>query len=117
MSLTSLEVLVKQHPEYKRALKRLDAWLGAHAGQISIDPKSLAKDLSDVGSSELAAALMLLVNAGWLSRVYKVLTPSGVLAEGEFEDPTKIPQKLPDRFNDYFDTADSDVVPIFKKVA
>jgi hypothetical protein len=46
-----------------------------------------------------------------------VLTPSGVLAEGEFEDPTKIPEKLADRFNRYFDTSDSDVVPLFKRVA
>jgi hypothetical protein len=46
-----------------------------------------------------------------------VLTPSGVYADGEFEDPTKIPEKLPDRRENYFDTAESDVVPIFKKVA
>jgi hypothetical protein len=117
MSPISLEVLAKRHPEYRRTLERLNTWLGSHAGQASIDPKSLARDLPDIERPELAAVLMLLVKAGWLSRVYKVLTPSGVLAEGEFEDPTKIPEKLADRFNRYFDTSDSDVVPLFKRVA
>jgi hypothetical protein len=117
MSPTSLEALAKQHPEHKRALSELNTWLSSHASLVSIDPKSLARDLSSIDKSDLAAALMLLVRAGLLQQVYKVLTPSGVMADAEFDDPTKIPDRLPDRFENYFDTSDADVVPIFKKIA
>jgi hypothetical protein len=113
----NLEALAKQHPEYKRALKKLDVWLSSHRAPALIDPKSLTKDLPGIDISELAGALLLLVRAGVLQRVYKVLTPSGVMADAEFEDPTKIPDRLADRFNNYFDTSEADVVPIFKKVA
>jgi hypothetical protein len=46
-----------------------------------------------------------------------VVTPAGVLADGEFEDPTGIPEKLPDRFEHYFDTSDAEIVPMFRLVA
>jgi hypothetical protein len=117
MSQISFDDLIKQHPEYRRALKKLDEWLRGYPRSALIDPKSLARDLHGVNTADLAGALSLLVRVGILQRVYKVLTPSGVLAEGEFEDPTRIPQRIADRFNNYFDTAEADVVPIFKKVA
>jgi hypothetical protein len=117
MSQINFEALAKQHPEYKRALRKLDSWLTGHPALRVINPKLLAKEISGVDKAELAAALMLLEQAGHLKRVYKVLTPSGVLAEGEFQDPAEIPKRLPDRFENYFDTAEADVLPIFKMVA
>jgi hypothetical protein len=75
------------------------------AREIPLDPK------------ELTDALTLLVNAGVLRLVYKVTTPSGVLAEPEFNDPREIPEKLPDRRERYFETSEADIVPIFKRVA
>ena len=116
MSPITLDVLISEHPEIKRALRRLDEWMRKSKDNV-IYPSTLVKEVRDVDAGELAAALTLLVQAGLLQRVYKVLTPSGVYADGEFEDPTKIPEKLPDRRENYFDTAESDVVPIFKKVA
>jgi hypothetical protein len=48
--------------------------------------------------------------------VCKVATPSGVLAEPEFNDPRDIPDKLPDRRERYFETSDADIVPVFRRV-
>lgn len=117
MSPISFEDLVSRHPEYKRVLLQVKSWMAQHSDAGIINPNVLAKDLSRVDSAKLAAVLTLLHDAGYLKRVYKVLTPSGVLAEGEFDDPTRIPDRLPDRFEAYFDTAEADVVPVFKKVA
>lgn len=117
MSPINFEALAKQHPEYKRALRKLDSWITKHAGVRVINPRVLAKEISGVSAGELAAALTLLERAGHLRRAYKVLTPSGVLADGEFRDPTEIPDRLPDRFENYFDTTEADVLPIFTMVA
>ena len=117
MSPINFEALAKKHPEYGRALRKLDSWMKSQVDLRFINPKWLAKQVSGINQAKLAGALTLLEKEGYLRRVYKVLTPSGVLAEGEFEDPTKIPERLPDRFEHYFDTSEADVLPIFKMVA
>jgi hypothetical protein len=116
MSQINFEALARQHPEYERALRKLDSWMRRQADLHVINPKSLAKEITGVDEAELAGALTLLQQAGHLRRVYKVLTPSGVITDGEFEDPTKIPERLPDRFENYFDTAEADILPIFRMV-
>ncbi len=54
------------------------------------------------------------LQTGVLQRTYAVLTPDGVLAEGEYADPQDIPDTLPDRFEHYFRTAEADIVPVFR---
>lgn len=44
--------------------------------------------------------------------VYKVKTPSGVFADGEWDDPSQIPPKLPDRFEHYFETAEAEILKV-----
>lgn len=117
MSPINFDALINEYPERKRALRTLQKWLQAHSDAQVINPITLAREVRGIEPSDLASALAVLVKAGSFRLVYKVLTPSGVFAEGEFDDPTKIPEKLPDRWEHYFDTADSDVVPVFKKVA
>ncbi len=117
MSRINLEPLAKQHPDSARALRALQSWIDAHEQERVINPRKVAKDVQDIPTPDLATALTLLLRAGLAKRVYKVLTPAGVLAEGEFEDPTIIPEKLPDRFERYFDTTDAEVVPVFQLVA
>jgi hypothetical protein len=117
MSLTNFENLAKQYPEYKSILRQLDSWIKEHPSVNTLDPKVLARELHGIDRLLLAKALTMLVNAGQLKRVYKVMTPSGVLADGEFQDPAQIPEKIADRFANYFDTSESDVIPVFKKVA
>jgi len=41
---------------------------------------------------------------------YKVKTPSGVLADGEWERIEDIPEKIPDRFEYYFETAEAEII-------
>jgi hypothetical protein len=117
MSPINFDALIDKYPEREHALRTLEKWMRAHGDAQVINPMTLAKEVRGIDPSDLASALTVLVTVGLLRRVYKVLTPSGVFAEGEFDDPTKIPEKLPDRWEHYFDTADSDVIPVFKKVA
>jgi hypothetical protein len=117
MSRINLEDLAKQHPDYERALRVLQSWIDAHDQERVINPTKVAKDLREVDTTDLAMAFTLLLKAGLLRRVYKVLTPAGVLADAEFDNPTAIPEKLPDRFERYFDTSDAEIVPVFRLVA
>lgn len=117
MSPINFDALISEHPESKRALRKLEEWLQKHRDVQDINPTVLAREVRDVDPVSLASALTLLVSIGFLRLVYIVLTPSGVYTSQEFDDPTKIPEKLPDRWENYFDTAEADVIPIFKKVA
>jgi hypothetical protein len=114
MSQINFDALASEHPEFKRAWRELEAWMNRHREARVINPRDVAREARDIEPVTLATALTLLVSVGLLRRVYKVTTPSGVLADGEFDDPTKIPPKLPDRFQHYFDTAESDIVPVFR---
>jgi hypothetical protein len=116
MSRVNFDALASEHPESKRALGKLAAWFQKHQEAKIIYPHLLARELSE-DPVALATALELLVRAHVLRRVYKVTTPNGVLTDEEFDDPREIPPELPDRRNIYFDTAESDVVPVFHKVA
>jgi len=82
-----------------------------------IYPNDLARELRSVDPIALTTALTFLVKEGVLKRVYKVITPGGVLADRDFNDPTEIPDKIADRFENTIDTSDLDIVPVFKKVA
>jgi hypothetical protein len=101
-------------PEYKAILNRLERWLGTQH-HLTIDPRTLAREWPDVRTEQLAVALQLLVQSGVLRQVFKVLTPNGVLVDAEFDDPRAIPDRVSDRFNHYFDTAEADIVPVFKQ--
>jgi hypothetical protein len=116
MSPASLEALADS-PEVARAIKKVRAWLDKRRETETIYPKQIAREVP-VEPVALARALRALVSAGVLRQVYKVTTPGGVLSDDEFEDPRDIPATLPDRFHDsFFETAESDVVPVFHKVA
>lgn len=117
MSQINFDALVDEHPELKQALRALKAWMESHRNVHIIIPRILIREVSELDPEALARALRVLTSEGLLQQVYKVVTPNGVLAEGEFEDPTKIPSRLPDRRERYFDTDDADVVPVFRTVA
>jgi hypothetical protein len=117
MSRVNFDALVSEHPESARGLRILEKWMRKHMNERVLNPQTLAREIKAVDAVELATALTLLTKEGILRRVYKVTTPSGVLSDAEFEDPREIPNQLPDRFERYFDTAESDVIPIFQRVA
>jgi hypothetical protein len=118
MSPINFGAIADQHPEYRNLLGKLERWIAERAskrrGVPDIDPRDLARAWPDVDRITLAIMLRLLVEAGAYRRVYKVITPSGALADEDFDDPRKIPPKLPDRFNEFFDTSEADVVPILE---
>jgi hypothetical protein len=117
MSQINFVDLVKQNPRLSGTLRAIDAWLDTHKSSAEVDPRTLGNQLVDIDAVDIAQTLLLLLRAGYLTRVYKVLTPSGVYAEGEFDDPTGIPDRLPDRFHHYFETAEADIIPVFKRRA
>ena len=90
MSPVNFEHLAKQNPKYKRAIEQLRAWINDHPQERVLNPLNLRKDIGNVSPAELTMALDLLRKEGLLHRVYKVVTPSGVLAERDFDDPIKI---------------------------
>jgi hypothetical protein len=117
MSQVNFDNLISKHGHSKRALRQLENWINEHADVRVLNPSTLAREIKGVDPVSLTEALMILVKAGELRRVYKVTTPSGTLADREFDDPREIPDRLPDRFEHYFDTSESDVIPVFQKVA
>jgi hypothetical protein len=115
----NFEPIANQHPEYRNLLGKLERWLAERVKRRTavvptIDPRDLAKAWPEVDRITLAILLRLLVEAGAYRRVYKVITPSGAMADQDFDDPRSIPSQLPDRFNEYFDTSEADVVPILE---
>jgi hypothetical protein len=116
MPQISFADLINKYPHSREALLEIAAWLNRHEDATVLYPSVLARETS-LDPVSLAKALTLLVREGILRRVYKVTTPSGALADEEFDDPRKIPEQLPDRFDHYFSTAESNVVPVFQMVA
>jgi hypothetical protein len=93
------------------AVRSLGQFVRAHPRWELIDTRDLHQ--LPIDRYTLTRAVVYLVNAGVFRQLYAVTTPSGSLADGLFETPRDIPQKLPDRFHSfYFDTADQDIIPI-----
>ena len=111
---TNFDFLTAERPDLGPAFRRLREWIQAHQDWNVLDPRELAPSLPDIDSFTLAKMLALLVQRRVMRQVYVVLTPSGVYADGEYEDPRKIPDKVPDRFNHYFDTQEADIVPVLR---
>lgn len=96
------------------AVERLKEWVKGHADRSLLDPRVLARDLRDVDPYLLSRLLVGLVRIGLYRRVYMVQTPSGVLADREYENPLKIPERVPDNFYNSFDPMDTEIVPVYK---
>jgi len=56
----------------------------------------------------------LLCDKGFFRQVYMVVAPSGVLADGKYDDPRRIPVRVADRWNQYFETAEADIVAVLE---
>jgi len=109
---TNFDSLTAERPDLAATLRQVAGWIRQHPDWNLIDPRELARTVKNVDAWALASALHLLVEKGLFRQVYMVTTPSGVLADGEFEDPRQIPETLPDRFNRTFETAESDIIAV-----
>ena len=109
---SNYEPIAGQHPELRTALRRISDWVRQHSEWELLDPRVLGRDLRDLDAQQLAAALVVLGTSELFRRVFMVTTPSGTLADSKYDHPRQIPERLPDHFEKYFDTAESDVVPV-----
>ena len=111
---TNYDTLASENSALGPAVIRLKEWVERHADWSVLDPRVLARDLRDVDPYLLASLLGGLVKIGLYQRVYMVETPSGVLADGEYDDLQKIPDRVQDRGFNYFDPMETDIVPVYK---
>jgi len=113
---TNFDTLASDNSDLKPVIGRLKDWVIGHSDWSVLDPRVLARDLRDVDPYLLATVLVGLVKIGLYRRVYMVETPSGVLAEDEYDDPRKVPERVADSFFNYFDPMETDIVPVYKPV-
>jgi hypothetical protein len=113
---TNFGTLADENSELRPVLRRLAEWVEKHSDWSVLDPRILAHDMRDVDPFLLSLVLRELVRIGLYRRVFMVETPSGVLADGEYDDPRKIPDRVPDRSYNYFDPTETEIVPVFKPV-
>ena len=113
MSPVSFAPLASAEPEHGNTFAVLDEWVRGHQDWRWIVPGIVARDYPLLDAYELAEALNSAVGAGILRLQYTVLTPSGVLATESFDSPREIPTELPDRYEHFFSTKDSPLVPIY----
>jgi len=111
---TNFDTLANENSALRPVVVKLKDWVERHADWSVLDPRVLARDLRDVDPYLLSLLLVGLVKIGLYRRVYMVETPSGVLADGEYDDPRKIPDRVRDRGFNYFDPTETDIVPVYK---
>jgi hypothetical protein len=106
--------LINENPELKPAILRIRDWIREHRDWTILDPRILSRDMRDLDPWLLTLALQALIRKGYFSRVYRVVTPSGVLAEGDYDDPRSVPERIRDNWDTTFSREDADIVPVLK---
>jgi hypothetical protein len=114
---TNFDFLASENPQLQAAASRLGEWARKHRGYNVIDPEAVARENKDIDPFQLAYALHLLVVKGLFRQVYMIMTPSGVLAEGQYDDPNKIPKRVHNGFEESFDREDGVIVPILEPIS
>lgn len=112
----NFEALASKLPEFRSDILRIGEWASLHGDWRVLDPRILSRDLRDIDPLRLSLALHGLVSVGSYRQIYMVVTPEGVLAEGEYNTPLDIPGRVRDGFNHTFKVEDGDIVPVFKPV-
>jgi len=101
--------------KYKSSVQDLvAAWIQSNQTE-TLDPRTLGK-VSSSAEDALALAIELanLVEAGTLPVNYRVVTPTGEISNEEFANPAQIPAKVHDSKAREFDTAYSDIIPVYR---
>ena len=113
---TNFDFLASEIPELRPAAVRLGEFARRHVDWNLIDPRAVTREIHDVDPFMLMYALRELVRSGLFHQVYMVATPSGVLAEGEYDDPNDIPIRLMTPFDEIFNREDGEIVSVLKPV-
>ncbi len=111
---TNFDFLASEIPELKVAATRLEDFARRHQDWGLIDPRAVTREIRDVDPFLLMYALRELVEHGLFDQIYMVATPSGVLAEGEYNNPNEIPRHLVTPLNEWFDRDDGEIVSVLK---
>jgi hypothetical protein len=111
---TNFDTLASENSALRPVVNKLKQWVERHTDWTVLDPRVLAADLRDVDPYLLSVLLGGLVRIGLYRRVYMIETPSGVLADGEYDDPLKVPDRVHDRDFHYFDPRETEIVPVYK---
>jgi hypothetical protein len=114
---TNFDFLASDSPELKPAVARLSEWVRRHRDWNMIDPRRVREEIDDIDPFLLSFVLRELVERGVFRQVYRILTPSGVFAEGEYDDPNNIPLRLSNGFDEYFNRDDGVIVSILKPIS
>lgn len=88
---TNFDTLIADRPDLGPILEDVASWIKHHPDWDIIDPRELSRSLTHADAWALATALRLLCDRGFFRQVYMVVTPSGVLADGKYDDPRRIP--------------------------
>jgi hypothetical protein len=112
----NFDFLASENPELEPAAIRLGEWANKHRTWGLIDPRAVSREIRDVDPFLLSFALHQLVVKGLFRQVYMVTTPTGALAEGEYDDPNNIPARLATGFEEYFDRDDGVIISVLKPV-
>jgi hypothetical protein len=99
-------------PDLDEAWRLLAGWIAAHPHQKSVSIDRLATSEPRVGAGRLSEAIDVLVDRGLAREVYQVKDTDGTFLSGLYESPRDIPRIVPDRFHEYVDTSERDVVPV-----
>ena len=83
--LASLGAITEGHPEYAPLLVALARWIESHQRE-DVDPRELVKAFPAIDPGTLTKVFRLLSQSGRFRRVYKVVTPTGILPD-EFAEP------------------------------
>jgi hypothetical protein len=111
---TNFDSLIADRPDLGPVLEDVALWIKDHPDWDIIDPREVSRSLTHGDAWALTMALRLLCDRGLFRQVYMVVTPSGVLADGKYDDPHRIPPRLPDRWNQPFETAEADIVAVLE---
>lgn len=115
MSPINFDTMAAKNPEFRRTWFRLSEWFERYPQLKYVDLRRLSRELSDIPTEELALAMQVLVQHGYLRPVYRVESPDGNLIDQDFASPSEIPERMPNRFHSgYFDTSEGDIVPGFR---
>src|SRR5262245_9772468 len=111
MSQINFDTLQTDHPDYAAAWAALRSWFAQNWRKQYVELSVILRALPQVNRRDLVLAIDAMVEAGMLAMAYRVKAPGGYLLEGEYEEPDKIPEELPDRdYSGMVRTAESDIV-------
>ncbi len=98
MSPSNFDILRAEYPEYAAEWEALRWWFDRNRQKLYVELKVLTNALKGrVGPASVINAVRIMISRGMLAVAYRVRSPAGDLLEGEFDEPSNIPDELWDR--------------------